>query len=247
MAVESAMKLYYLKIIFGVVCLLSINTFAGSRERDLEPWSIRREIDRLKEIRDNDPAKYEHELREYQQSLRAKMQKLQKNNPEKYKEIQSKILRQKHSLLKENFEKHPSKRVKTYEAYTNRLHSKLLFLQENDPDSYEKLKARISQEREKRFKGNGQGPPPNPLFDQMPRGRHEAPRNSDKMHRKDMQRKLSEIEAKIDQLPPEQREEAKARLEQKLAEKRENFKKLEFNKDSRDGSKESLENGKKPR
>ena len=243
MAVEIAMKLYYLKIIFCFICLLSINTFADSRERDLEPRSIRREIERLKEIRDNDPARYEHELHKYQQSLRAKMQKLQKNNPEKYKEIQSKIVKQKHSILKKKFDKYPDKRVKTYSAYTNRLHRKLLFLQENDPESYEKLKARISKEREKRFKGNGQGPPPNPIFDHMPRGRHEAPRDSDKMHRKDMQGKISEIEAKINQLPPEQREKAKARLEKKLAERRENFKKLELNKDSRDGTRKP----KKPR
>ncbi len=230
------MKLYYLKIIFGIICLLSINIFADSRERDLEPKSIRKEIERLKEIRDRNPEKYNNELYEYKKSLRAKMQELQKNNPEKYKEIQFRILRQKYSFLNENFDKDPDKRV-NYSTYTNRLHSRLLFLKENDPESYERLKTRISKEREKRFKGKGQKPPPHPLFDQIPHGKYEYFRNSDDISRKNLQRKVSEIKSKTDRLPPGQREEANT-MHKKLSEKHENFNNSGFNKNLRDGSKE---------
>jgi hypothetical protein len=231
------MKLYYLKIIFGVIFLLSINIFADSRERDLEPKCIRKEIERLKEIRNRNPEKYNQELYKYKKSLRAKMQDLQKNNPDKYKEIKFRILRQKYSFLNENPDKDPDKRV-NYSTYTNRLHSRLLFLKENDPESYERLRKRISKEREKRFKGKGQTPPPHPLFDQTPGGKHEKFRNSDDINRKKLQRKVSEIKAKIDLLPPEQRAEATTKLEKKLSEKHENFNNSGFNNNLRDGSKE---------
>jgi hypothetical protein len=51
----------------------------------------------------------------------------------------------------------------------------------------------------------------------------------------DMQRKIVDIEKYIDELPPEQQKQARARLEKKLAQKREHFKKLELDKKSKNG------------
>jgi len=228
------MKTSVINFLLLVFVLLSVNLFAGSK--GLDPKSIHREIERLNEIKSKDPERYEKELKEYKQTLNNKIQYLRKHNPEKYAELRGKMQREEHSHIKGEFERHPDKRVRTYTAYTNRLHGKLLFLKENDPESYARLKERIEQEREKRF--NGDNPrPPNPFFDNMRhsnRARNKAAKN-EKNFTGDMQRRIAEIEKYIDELPPEQQKQARARLQKKLAQKREHFKKLELDKKSKNG------------
>jgi hypothetical protein len=218
------MKSYAIKFLLLVFVFLSVNLFADSKE--FNPQSIRGEINRLNEIKKTDPERYEKELREYKQVLQKKIQYLKKHNPEKYAELRGERQREEHSHIKGEFERNPDKRVRTYTAYTNRLQSKLLFLKENDPESYERLKERIEQERDKRFKGNDKRPP-NPFFEDMHHGNRERKKFGKNENRlsNDMQLRIAEIKDYINDLPPEQQEQARARLRKKLAEKREHFKK----------------------
>lgn len=148
--------------LFAIVFAWSFNLYANPEQKD---YRLQCEIERLRELKENDPGQYEHELDRYRKKLDRKLQKLKEKNPEKYREIHEKLIQRQHRQYRKEFENRPEDRRKQfYDAYTNRLYERVLHLKKHDPEKYERLKKKVLCRREELIE-HGKPPPPSFFFE----------------------------------------------------------------------------------
>ena len=197
------------KNIIQIIFLISVivNTTVFSKQDDAKSHEVNREVARLLQLKAENPVQYEQELKEYKQRLSKKLRNLRKKNPKKYEALKAKAVENRRSFYEHEFRRHPKGREKLYNSYTNRLHKRLTYLQKNNPEEYERLKMRV-ENNAKGFREKGMRPPIEHFFKQE----HSVDKKTID--------KVKQIQDLIDTLSPEQQEEAKARLQKKLKDKR---------------------------
>lgn len=210
-----------IKIVFLISFVVSTTVFA--KQDNDKDHRVNREVERLQHLKVEDPVRYEQELKAYRQRLAKKLRRLKEKNPRQYENLKAKAVENRRSFYESKFKRHPEERLKFYNSYTNRLHKSLIYLQENDPEEYERLKMRVENNAED-FRENGM----RPLLEHFFNEKHLVDKKTI-----DKARKIKDL---IDTLPPEQQEEARARLVKKLKEKREQARRKEVKREAEFGS-----------